>query len=346
MISQKATFKKSYTRDTSLVIQQLFPEMAEVEFKKVGWINPHGIASIHHMTSGVTQVWENVDFHSWMMQKLFEENSRGDNFFDYHAHKFVENKKMLAKLWNEESGVVRPEDLVEALKLIRKTMFGFCVMYWSGLDERTPDHIIEKTLFLRKEDSFWDNNDAFIRSSIRKLYPKLVGYEVAILKQEIVSPPTLSDLKKRVEGFTIGGAHFAELGSLDEFVSYHEEFEFIIEDTETYERKDSVQGSVANKGYAKGTVRILRKVEDVAKVKMGDIIVSPMTTPNYITAMRRAGAFVTDEGGVLCHAAIISREMNKPCVVGTKYATKVFKDGDIVEVNGEPGIVSKIRVRS
>jgi pyruvate,water dikinase len=84
----------------------------------------------------------------------------------------------------------------------------------------------------------------------------------------------------------------------------------------------------------------------VAKVKMGDIIVSPMTTPNYITAMRRAGAFVTDEGGVLCHAAIISREMNKPCVVGTKYATKVFKDGDIVEVNGEPGIVSKIRVRS
>jgi len=59
--------------------------------------------------------------------------------------------------------------------------------------------------------------------------------------------------------------------------------------------------------------------------------------------MQRAAAFVTDEGGITCHAAIVAREMKKPCVIGTKIATKIFKDGDIVEVDADKGIVRKIR---
>jgi pyruvate,water dikinase len=58
--------------------------------------------------------------------------------------------------------------------------------------------------------------------------------------------------------------------------------------------------------------------------------------------MEKACAFVTDEGGILCHAAIVSREMRKPCVIATKKATRIFKDGDLVEVDGEKGIVRKV----
>lgn len=67
-----------------------------------------------------------------------------------------------------------------------------------------------------------------------------------------------------------------------------------------------------------------------------------MTRPDYLSFMRRASAFVTDTGGALAHAAIVARELKKPCVVGTAVATKVFKDGDLVEVDAEKGIVRKI----
>jgi pyruvate,water dikinase len=67
-----------------------------------------------------------------------------------------------------------------------------------------------------------------------------------------------------------------------------------------------------------------------------------MTRPEFILAMRKAVAIVTDEGGVTCHAAILSRELGIPCVVGTKIATKVFKDGDLLEVRANHGIVKKL----
>ena len=71
-------------------------------------------------------------------------------------------------------------------------------------------------------------------------------------------------------------------------------------------------------------------------------MVAVMTFPNFVQAMERASAFVTDEGGILCHAAIIAREMRKPCITGTKIATKVLKDGDLVEVDADKGIVKKL----
>ena len=68
-------------------------------------------------------------------------------------------------------------------------------------------------------------------------------------------------------------------------------------------------------------------------------MIAVMTFPSYIVAMERAAAFVTDDGGILCHASISAREMKKPCVISAKIATKIFKDGDLVEVDADNGIV-------
>jgi len=103
-----------------------------------------------------------------------------------------------------------------------------------------------------------------------------------------------------------------------------------------------IRGMVASKGKAKGTVKVCRTSPEAAKVKQGDILVTAMTTPDFIPAMKRAAAIITDEGGITCHAAIVSRELGKPCVIGTKIATKALKDGDIVEVDAEKGIVRKL----
>ena len=103
-----------------------------------------------------------------------------------------------------------------------------------------------------------------------------------------------------------------------------------------------VKGRCAYPGVVVGTVRIVRDAREGARVKPGDILVCKETNPDLVMLMERAGAIVTDEGGVTSHAAIVSREMKKPCVTGTRQATAVFKDGDTIEVDATNGIVKKL----
>lgn len=107
--------------------------------------------------------------------------------------------------------------------------------------------------------------------------------------------------------------------------------------------ENAIKGMVAFSGLVQGRVKLVLTGEDIKKVKRGDIMVAVMTFPNFVPAMEKAAAFVTDEGGILCHAAIVSREMKKPCVIGTKIATKVLKDGDWVEVDAIKGTVRLIK---
>ncbi len=98
-----------------------------------------------------------------------------------------------------------------------------------------------------------------------------------------------------------------------------------------------LKGIPASPGMGTGTVRILKSPKEIDKIKTGDILVAPMTSPDYVPAMKKATAIVTNEGGMTSHAAIVSREMGIPCVVGTKDGTKILKDGDLITVNGSTG---------
>jgi len=102
-----------------------------------------------------------------------------------------------------------------------------------------------------------------------------------------------------------------------------------------------VRGVCASVGKARGVVRVLLNPRDVGKIRAGEILVTTMTTPDFVPAMKKAGAIVTDEGGITCHAAIVSRELGIPCVIGTKSATRAFRDGDVVEVDADNGVVKK-----
>jgi phosphohistidine swiveling domain-containing protein len=101
-------------------------------------------------------------------------------------------------------------------------------------------------------------------------------------------------------------------------------------------------GQIAQPGYSKGRVKIIFRAKDMAKFNQGDILVSIATDPDVVPAMKKAAAIVTEQGGITSHAAIVSRELGIPCIIGTKIATKVLKDGDMVEVDANKGIVRKI----
>ena len=79
--------------------------------------------------------------------------------------------------------------------------------------------------------------------------------------------------------------------------------------------------------------------KESSKFNKGDVLVTGMTRPEFVPLMKKSSAIITNEGGITCHAAIISRELGKPCIIGTKIATKVLHDGDLVEVDADNGVV-------
>lgn len=107
-----------------------------------------------------------------------------------------------------------------------------------------------------------------------------------------------------------------------------------------------LKGAAASLGMASGPVKIIHKPTEIDKVEKGDVLVTEMTTPDFVPAMRKASAIVTDVGGRTCHAAIVSRELGIPCVVGTGTATSALQTGQIISVDGSRGLVFKGKVET
>jgi pyruvate,water dikinase len=109
--------------------------------------------------------------------------------------------------------------------------------------------------------------------------------------------------------------------------------------TEAVKGKSILEGYGASPGVATGVVKIIHTASELDKIEKGDILVTRMTNPDFVTAMEKASAIVTEEGGITCHAAIVSRELGVPCIVGTKIATQTLKDGMKITVDATHGKV-------
>jgi phosphoenolpyruvate synthase/pyruvate phosphate dikinase len=135
------------------------------------------------------------------------------------------------------------------------------------------------------------------------------------------------------------------------FISTKERLEKIEKDTaqklysqlNSVEDKSEITGTIAYPGKATGRVRIVLDPSKKVEFNHGDILVAEMTRPEYVPLMNKAAAVVTDGGGSLCHAAIVARELKKPCIIGTKNATKILQNDDLVEVDADKGIVRKLK---
>lgn len=114
--------------------------------------------------------------------------------------------------------------------------------------------------------------------------------------------------------------------------------------SQTQQAGHEISGAIASRGRASGRARIIidPSGDGAAAFQPGEILVTAMTRPEFMALIKRAGAIVTDEGGITSHAAIVSRELRIPCIIGTRTATQAIRDGDMVEVDAERGIVRKI----
>jgi phosphoenolpyruvate synthase/pyruvate phosphate dikinase len=218
--------------------------------------------------------------------------------------------------------------------------------YWMNDLARFPD--ITARVKLLQDLLFWKNERIDIQFlsdyKVRGLFQELANrmsielHELVFLTyQEIehwlttgASGIDKSTLQKRIKGY--------DYLVNEREVSISTEFE-LEESTDELSDVREIRGETANPGKAEGIVKVLAGMEDISKIQRGDILVTSMTRPEMIMALERAAAFVTDQGGRLCHAAIVSREMNKPCVIGTEIATRILKDGQRVRVDADEGVV-------
>ncbi|MFA5967418.1 MAG: PEP-utilizing enzyme [Patescibacteria group bacterium] len=218
------------------------------------------------------------------------------------------------------------------------------------------DNFKEIAQSLRNESHYFVNNVPDVYADyFCSAYPQYKKIVDVLLPEEVfnidkITPEIIAEAEKRAqEGcFLLNGRPYC-LSELNQVLA-----------TNGYELKDpsqiseadqrsslAIKGVVAHPGIVTGRVSKVMYYQDIGKVKEGDILVSPMTMPKFLPAMRKAAAFITDEGGITCHAAIIARELSKPCIIGTKVATSLLEDGDLVKVDavkGEVIIIEKTHV--
>ncbi len=212
----------------------------------------------------------------------------------------------------------------------------------------TPDHyVVDKNSnkLLHKEIAMKEimfTKDEKTGKTVKvKLPPERAGAQV-LTEEEIAQ---LAELGKKVEehfgspqdiewAYEAGELYLLQSRPIT--VLYEKEAE---EEEESEAKEVLVKGLAASPGIGSGKVKVIFSVDELDKIKEGDVLVTTMTNPDMVPAMKRASAIVTDEGGMTCHAAIVSRELGIPCVVGTGEATKVLSDGMEVTVDGTRGVV-------
>ncbi|TSC94769.1 MAG: pyruvate, water dikinase [Parcubacteria group bacterium Licking1014_1] len=162
-------------------------------------------------------------------------------------------------------------------------------------------------------------------------------YEIIELKNKGKLPENFSERKNGFGAINSGGQIKVIVGQ--ELIRMLEECEEKID-----KNISEIKGMVACKGgKIKGVVKIIEESKYISKMNKGDILVANETTPDYVIGMKIVGAIITNQGGITSHAAIISREMKIPCIIGTKIATKVLKDGDWVEADTDKGVVKILK---
>lgn len=333
----KQTFIKAYTRNFSIIMQQAwFAGNKEGFITKLGLQDyPYDSPYLYFMKDGVEEVWENTRANRWILDRIIEKLTTDKSFLLELHKRYFDRLTEVEKWWKKDINTI--SDLQKFIDIVFDGVSDFVFLYNALMDEAVPEEYQNMASAFRGKDVFFAECNATIRRALDKIFPELGYLVVYITREELGKKIDIEELRKRDKGFVLIPGVYQGTISFEELEKKFLEYSFEHDKVEYHE--NFLKGQSAYRGKVSGKVRIVKRTDQAEKVIEGEIIVSPMTTPDFAPAMKNAAAFVTDEGGVTCHAAIIAREIRKPCVVGTKIATQVLKDGDMVEVDADNGIV-------
>ena len=198
--------------------------------------------------------------------------------------------------------------------------------------------VTEKLDLFNATDNILRSYSKFIakKTGFSKTSTEFLTIEEMIVFFENNTLPTKQELIERSKGLVI--IYQGDRSILLTGVRYHAFIDLL-----TNKDKNELKGNVAYGGVAKGIARIVFNPHTVKKFNKGDVLVTGMTRPEFLPLMKKASAFITDAGGLLSHAAIVARELKKPCIIATEIATRVIKDGDLIEVDANQVIVKILK---
>ena len=280
--------------------------------------------------------------------------------------KIPEYKKDLQAVYStSDEEMSKPEKVIESLKEVNRISKELYVLFGLFIDEAF--HVSEESVMQQLQEIRMQMDDVGV-NYLYKAYDKVFKTLTDTFKidKDIVINSTTDDIIKMVRGTLNNPENLREraiayvLYRNKISVHYGEEakaiYQYLLNQDpdktllEDAKKSNEIRGLVGHKGKAKGKVVKLSATDYRNKQKLDQllsngsfVLVAPMTVPELVPYFKDAVAFVTDEGGITCHAAIIARELNKPCVTGTRVATQTLKDGDMVEVDADKGVVRIIK---
>lgn len=327
----KRRFKKYFNRSMPLFCAQYWYQgerygLPQITDKSV-YYNPLFI----YQKDKATDVYYDID----QEDRLIDYFKKHPEKFKNIANQYRKESRELSKL-SRESGL-KFKDISRIFNLHLASWPKLCIMMVLGEKAGFRAAYQLRKEFGEVEYSSGNNLIELVEQSL----PDYADFTDFLLFEEIVDKkiPQIKELEKRKQGYI----YFEDKLYADSTLEQLEKMAGIKIIRQNLSNDGLLKGRMAMPGKAKGKVKIVLDCQEMSKVKKGDILVAPMTTPDYLMAMRKASAFVTDEGGLTCHAAIVAREIGKPCLIGTKTATRVLKDGDLVEVDAEKGRVKIIK---
>jgi len=336
------TYRKTMTRDNGLIVQGAWSYAFEEGFEKTtGLKNPFAPTLIYHIFEGANEIWEQDEAFAWFKTSLLELNKKDPEFFNKCLEEYNEILKAMEQ--HRIKQILNLEELKQLVKHLHEASRLFAVLYYSAYDEQTPGQIKDKALDWREKDELYDVYEKVIKKSITNIAPWTKGLELVVNVKDLTDKTPKEVLQQRFKESIFIPGKLIETISIDDFCSKHQDYTFITEKPTKKVLEGVLTGQVACQGIAQGKVRILRRKSQIKDLQKGEVLVSPMTTPDFVPAMERSSAIVTDEGGITCHAAIVSREFKIPCIVGTKFATEILHDGDLVEVDAYEGTVKILK---
>ena len=286
---------------------------------------------IHREGKGVDSYYEtnNPETKDENLVKYFIENPK--KFDDLMKKYDLECKRLIAI-----SKKAKQKDFSKIFKML--------VSYWatfdvinvlsSALGKNPGNRVLKKAYEQRKK---WEKveyiSEKCIMNLAEKSFPDYKDYLYFLTFDELNKKnlPSKEELEKRKRGYIyFEGKVYTNINLED--LEKQEGIE-LVRPSQELKSDNLIKGTTAMKGKAIGSVKIILNPKDLYKIRQGDILVTVMTSPDYVPALKKVSAIITNEGGIMCHAAINARETNKPCIIGTQIATHVLRDNDLVEVN-------------
>lgn len=339
MVRKKPVFHKNFTRDTSLILQQLWPICMEDDLIEIVPKNPYRPSVVDYLHNGTCEIWENDQAVNYIRKEFIKFSLKQPREALVLLKRFEEKKKPLEKIWRR--GILRNlTELKKFIILVRDNMVGDLFILYIADADKVTGAVKKKAYALRDGDHYFSSSNKVIINTLKKLFPEVKDYINAIRYEDLDKIPSAAELRRRCQNYICVSNSYSKTQTLEKYArktGYH----FIEKKLSLV--SDHLKGQTASPGRAIGRAKLIFTTRDLNKVKKGDIIISPMTTVNFMSAIRKAAAIVTDEGGVTCHAAIVARELHKPCLINTKAATKFFTDGDLVEVNTDKKLVKRLK---